>query len=217
MLDFETARQKMVDSQVRPNDVTSHELLAALFEVPREDFVPERMSELAYLDEDIEITPGRYLMEAAPFAKLAQALSAGPQDVVLVIGSGTGYSAAVLSRIASMVFAVEEDAGLAERSVELLANLGYGNIVVREAPLSSGYPAEGPYDAILVEGSVDRVPETVLAQLREDGRLVAVIGEGNSGVAMLYTRSNGEISSRRLFNLAVRALPGFEAEPEFVL
>ena len=130
MLDFDTARRTMVDCQIRTNDVTNPELLDALFEVPRERFVPQARVELAYIDEDIEVAPGRYVMEPAPLAKLLQAANVDPGDVVLDIGCATGYTTAILSRLASMVIAVESDAALAARAAETLNELDYDNTVV---------------------------------------------------------------------------------------
>lgn len=217
MLDFENARETMVDCQIRPSDVTSHALLEAVLSVPRERFVPEAREELAYIDEDIEVGNGRFLMEPAPFAKLVQALQIGSEDVVLDVGCATGYSSAVLSRMASTVIALEEDADLAKKAAVTLDELDYDNIAVVNAKLTAGCPDEAPFDAILFNGAVESLPQTFLDQLKDGGRLVVVEGRGNAAQARLYLRSGDDIGSRVLFNSAVMSLPGFEKKPEFVL
>jgi protein-L-isoaspartate(D-aspartate) O-methyltransferase len=217
MQDFELSRQNMVDCQIRTSDVTAHRVLSAFQTVPRERFVPSNMAELAYIDEDIEVADDRYVMEPAPFAKLVQAAAIGSEDVVLDIGCGTGYSSAVLSRFASLVIALEEDPDLAKTAAKTLADLDYDNVAVVEGPLNKGYAAEGPYDVIFVGGCVDVVPAGLFEQLREGGKLVVVEGAGNTGTARLYLRSGEDISGRRLFNCAVKPLPGFQKKAEFAL
>jgi protein-L-isoaspartate(D-aspartate) O-methyltransferase len=213
--DFSERRVKMVDGQVRTTDVTNTAILEAMLSIPREAFVDEKRRPLAYIDEDIEIAPGRYLMEASPFAKLVQLAEIGPADAVLDVGAGTGYSAAVLSRLAASVVAVESDASLAERARATLSQLGFANVTVVVGPLGGGHAAGAPYDVIVVEGAVDLLPAALFAQLREGGRLVAVEGRGNAGVARLYLKSGGIATGRRAFNAAVKPLPGFERTPAF--
>ncbi len=219
-LDFTALRTKMVDSQLRTTDVTDLPILDAVLAVPREEFVPSRLKPLAYIDEDIEVAPGdnaraRYLMEPSPFARLLQLAEIGPGDVVLDVGCGTGYSSAVLSRLAASVIAIEEDAALAEQAQANLERLGYHGVAVVRAPLAAGYAAEAPYDAIVLEGSVEAVPAALLGQLKEGGRLVAVEGRGNAAVARVHVRAGDVVSARRGFNAAVKPLPGFEVVREF--
>lgn len=217
MLDLKKTRQNMVDCQIRTSDVTNHALIDALLQVPREEFVPDSVPELAYIDEDIALGGGRYMMEPAPFAKLAQAVGVGPDDVVLDIGCATGYSSAVLSRFASVVIALEENKELADTALKTLDALDYDNVAVVHGELTQGYPSEGPYDVIFVNGAVEQLPETLFAQLKDGGKLIVVEGVGNTGVARLYLRRGEDISGRNLFNCAVKALPGFEKKMEFVL
>lgn len=214
--DYAQRRTRMVDSQVRTTDVTNPRLLDVMLSVPREEFVPPSKRSLAYIDEDIEIAPAeggnpaRYLMEPSPFARLAQLAEIGPSDFVLDIGCGTGYSSAVMSRLASSVVALESDARLADIATERLAKLGFDNVAVVRGPLPAGYVEEAPYDVILIGGCVDFVPEPIFAQLKEGGRLVVVEGQGLSGKAKLYTKWNGVVTGRSNFNAAIRPLPGFE-------
>ena len=205
----------MVDGQVRTTDVTSLPLLDALLSVPREEFVPAAKKSLAYIDEDLEIAPGRYLMEPSPFARIVQLAEIQPGDFVLDIGAGTGYSSAVLSKIAGSVVALEQDAALAEKAQSVLSALGYDTVAVVKGPLTAGYPAQAPYDVIVIEGAVERIPQILFDQLKEGGRLVAVEGFGNSGVVHIYVKHGSSVSARRAFNAAVKALPGFNNAPVF--
>ncbi len=216
MMDFEAARIKMVDNQVRTTDVTSHSVLRAFLTVPREAFVPEKMKPLAYIDNDIEVAPGRYLMEASPLAKLLQLAAVTKDDVVLEIGCGTGYATALLSNIASAVVAVESDAGLATKATETLATLGCDNAVVVTGNMEAGYAAEAPYDLIFINGAVEQVSEPVFQQLRDGGRLVTVVGYGNASTARVFRKENGVVSESAFFNTSVKPLPGFRKAKEFV-
>ena len=173
-MDFSEARIKMVDNQVRTSDVTDHAVLRAMLTVPRERFVPEDKRVFAYIGDEISLGGGRYLMEAAPFSRLLQLARIQPTDVVLDVGCGLGYSAAVLAEIAGSVVALEEDAALADAATQNLAGTNTLSSVVVTGPLNEGYAKEGPFDVILFEGAVDAVPPVFFDQLRERGRLVVV-------------------------------------------
>lgn len=219
--DFSERRVKMVDGQVRTTDVTDAAILSAMLSVPREAFVDTSQRELAYIDEDLRYTSTadsdqpRYLMEPSPFAKLLQLAEVASIDVVLDVGCGTGYSAAVLSKLAGSVIALESDAALAAKATETLSSLGYDNVVVVGGALPAGYASEAPYDVIFVGGSAEQVPDALLAQLKEEGRLVVVEGHGNAGVARVFLKSGGAVTSRNAFNAAVKPLPGFNRTREF--
>lgn len=221
-IDYAELRRKMVDNQVRTVDVTRLSVLAALLAVPREVFIAEDFKKFSYIDEDVEVksaengAPARYIMEAAPFAKLLQLADVSKKDIVLDIGCTTGYSAAVLSELGSSVIALESDESLAQSAKDNLDKNGYDNVVVVNGALQDGYQKEAPFDVIMIEGSVDFVPEHLFTQLREGGRLVVVIGHGNAGVAQLFIKEDGVISVRRGFNLAVKPLAGFLKKQEFV-
>ena len=219
--DFESLRVKMVDGQIRTADVTNIPLLSAMLSVPREAFVSTKRRPLAYIDEDIEVAPAaggqpaRYVMEPAPFARLVQLADVQSGDFVLDIGAATGYSSAVLSNLASSVIALESDPVLAASADSTLSSLGHDNVAVVTGPLQEGYASEAPYDVIFLGGSVEQIPESLFQQLKEGGRLVAVEGLGNAGVASLFVKSNGAVTSRRAFNAAIKPLPGFERAREF--
>ncbi|WP_182419155.1 protein-L-isoaspartate O-methyltransferase [Bartonella sp. HY038] len=221
-IDYAELRRKMVDNQVRTVDVTRLSVLAALLAVPREAFVLDDFKKFSYVDEDVEVKaaengqPARFIMEAAPFAKLLQLADVSKKDIILDIGCTTGYSAAVLSELGSSVIALESDEALAQAAKNNLDNNGYDNVVVINGVLQDGYKNEAPFDVIVIEGSVDFVPENLFSQLREGGRLVVVVGHGNAGVAQLFIKEDGVISVRRGFNLAVKPLAGFLNKPKFV-
>lgn len=221
MIDFERLRQSMVDSQIRPNDVTDPRVIAAMLEMPRERFVPRARADLAYLDDDLPVQdakpgrPARYLIEPMVLARLLQALELSGDEQALDIGCATGYSAALLSRLARSVVAVEEGE-LAASARRTLSELGIPGVQVIDGALEKGAPGSGPFDAILLNGSVELVPESLLAQLKEGGRLVAVVRSGALGRATLYARNAGVVSSRPLFDAAVAPLPGFAAPKGFV-
>lgn len=216
MIDYKAARTKMVDNQIRTTDVTSHAVLDAFLGVPREEFVPAALRPLAYIDNDIQIAPGRYLMEPSPLAKLIQLAAVESGDVVLEVGCGSGYASAILSRLAGSVVALESDAELAATAAETLSRLGCDNVAVVTGALEKGYADEAPYDAIFVHGAVEFVPDALCAQLRDGGRLVVVEGHGNASQARLYVKEGGRTSQRSVFNTCVKPLPGFSKAREFV-
>lgn len=215
MTDFTRLRRAMVDGQVRVNDVTDPRIIDAMLDIPRERFVPASRAGLAYLDEDLPLGSGRYLIEPRVLAKLVHALALIESDRVLDVGCATGYGAVLLSRLAGRVVAVEEEPELASTAERLLAELAPGiSLVV--GPLTAGAPGEGPFDAILIEGSIETVPEALMQQLKEGGRLVAVIGSGGMGRATLHFRAGQTLSRRPVFDAAVPPLPGFALPRQFV-
>jgi protein-L-isoaspartate(D-aspartate) O-methyltransferase len=215
MDDFAVARQHMIDSQLRTEDVTDRAILRAMGTVPREQFVPAPERQLAYLDRDVPLGGGRFLMEPAPLGRLIQLAEPSPADKALVVGCATGYAAAVLSHLVGSVVALEVDGTLAEEATETLASVGADNVEVVRGALEAGWAGSSPYDLIVVDGSVDFLPQTLLEQLADDGRLVAVIGVGRTGAATLFTRSGDDVGQRFGFDVDVPHLPGFRKAAEF--
>lgn len=215
-MDFEAARVKMVENQIRTTDVTSHSVLNAFFAVPRENFVPEKSKLLAYVDCDIEVAPGRFLMEASPLAKLLQLGAITKNDKVLDVGCGTGYVSAVLSLLAGKVIALESNEELAAQAKANLAALGYDNVTVVGGDLEKGHAADAPYDVIFLNGSIEQLPQGLLDQLGEDGRLITVIGYGHAARATVFMRERGAFSENVFFNASIKPLPGFAKAKEFV-
>ncbi|MCZ2203978.1 protein-L-isoaspartate O-methyltransferase family protein [Bartonella sp. A05] len=222
VVDFADLRRKMVDNQIRTVDVTNLSVLEAFLTMPREDFVPESSKDLSYLDSDIVVFPAQnslpacYLMGPASLAKLLQLAAAKPSDIVLDIGANSGYCAALFSKLAGFVIALENNKVLSERAAKILERNHCDNVVVVHGSLEQGYAVEGPYDVIFIEGAVDFIPDVIFEQMKEGGRLVVVEGHGNAGVARIYVKEEGVVSGRRAFNLAVKGLPGFLKAPNFI-
>jgi protein-L-isoaspartate(D-aspartate) O-methyltransferase len=215
MVDYARARRTMVDGQVRPADVTDLRIIAALLDVPREAFVPAARREIAYLDLDVAVNEtGRALLKPMVFAKLLQAAGITEADHVLDVGCATGYSSAVLAKLAASVIALEQDAALARSAAEMAAQTG--NVTVVSGPLSDGAPHQAPYDAIVLEGASEVVPDSLLAQLRDGGRLVAVVGIAPMSRATIYRMSGGRATAQPLFDAAAPLLPGFVKPAAFV-
>jgi protein-L-isoaspartate(D-aspartate) O-methyltransferase len=217
-VDYARARETMVDRQIRTADVTDRRILSAVEQIPREIFVPPPLRPLAYSDADLRLTKAepRFLIEAGVFARLVQLAAIGDEDIVLDVGCTTGYSSAVLARLANSVVALESDPELAATATETLLGLDIGNAAVVTGPLEAGYPAEAPYDVILLGGSVELVPPSLTDQLKDGGRLVAVIGTGPAGMATVFQRTGDDISRRPAFNAPIPPLPDFERPRAFV-
>jgi protein-L-isoaspartate(D-aspartate) O-methyltransferase len=222
MTDFAAARRMMVDGQVRTSDVTDRAIIAAMVDVARERFVPTAMAELAYLDSDIAVTPGkageagRHLLKPMVLAKLIQAAEINPGDHVLDVGCATGYASAILARLAGTVVALEQDAALAAQATEVLAAIGVRNVTVFTGPLIEGCGKRAPYDVILLDGVAEVVPAALLGQLKEGGRLVGIVGRAPSAKAMVIRASAQGVSRRAIFDACGPALPGFAKPPAFV-
>lgn len=216
-IDFQAQRVKMVDGQLRTTDVTGHALLQAYLDVPREMFVPQAKRALAYLDADIEIAPGRFLGEASPVAKLIALAGISSGEEVLNVGAGTGYDAAILSKLAMSVTALESDPALAGQAQDNLRACGAGNVSVEVGDMASGCAKRGPYDVIVFSGSIADVPPALFGQLKSGGRLAAVVGSEKLGAARLFVKTSGDVSSRFGFNAALKPLPGFNHAPVFAL
>ncbi|MDO5530040.1 MAG: methyltransferase domain-containing protein [Paracoccus sp. (in: a-proteobacteria)] len=218
MVDYAARRMMMVDTQVRPNDVTKLPVIEAMLHTPRETFLPEAQRELAYLGENVPLGPGRVMLEPRSIGKLLDALNVQPGDLVLDIGCGYGYSSALLARMAAAVVAVEDAPDLADAAEANLAAVGAHGAVVTSGPLLDGAAAQAPYDVIVISGgAVAEIPQALTAQLREGGRIGAIFMEGRLGAARIGHMVGGTVSWRFAFNASAPLLPGFEREKGFAL
>jgi protein-L-isoaspartate(D-aspartate) O-methyltransferase len=221
MIDSTAQRINMVESQVRPSDVTDRRILRAMLEVPREAFVPQARQALAYIDAPVPVgsasagRPARTLLAPRTFAKLVQLAEIGPASVVLDVGCATGYSTAVLGRLAKAVVAVEVDSALAAQARETLRKQGVSNALVIDGALEAGAPSHAPFDAILVNGAVEQVPDALLGQLKDGGRLVGILAQGPAGRGQVWHRRGTVFDSRPVFDAGADLLPGFARQPEF--
>jgi len=220
MSGFSTARQKMVDGQVRPSDVTDSRIIDAMLAVPREAFVPQSQRALAYLDLDLDVSEGgpakRFLIKPLVLSKMLQAADIKDTDNVLVAGCATGYTAALVAKLAGRVTATESDPALAAKAKDVMAELGLGNVTFRAAAAAEGDPANAPYDVIVLDGATEITPDRLYRQLRDGGRLVGVFAMTQPQRAVIVTHSHGDFGNRALFDAAVPVLPGLERPPAFV-
>ncbi|MDX2205198.1 MAG: protein-L-isoaspartate O-methyltransferase [Hyphomicrobiaceae bacterium] len=220
MTDSAAQRLNMVESQVRPSDVTDRRIIRAMLAVPREAFVPDALRSIAYMDVDVPVLPGasapRYLLAPRLFAKLAQEARLEAGMSVLDVGCATGYSSAVLARFVGAVTGLECVPELAAAARKALAAQGAGNVTVVEGPLEAGVSGSGPFDAILLNGAVGREPGALLEQLKEGGRLLCVVADGYFGQAVVFTRVGRTFDRRTAFDAGAHPLPGFAAKAEFV-
>lgn len=215
-MNIPTARHNMVENQIRTNRITDSLIIEAMDDIPREAYVPEIYKGVAYIDTSIALGNDRHVMEPLALARLTQAAEIMPGDIALVVGSGAGYAAALVARMADAVVALESDKALAAQSTETLTEQGIATVAVVTGALKKGYTKQGPYDVILFNGAVAEVPKSILDQLAEGGRLVAIVAKPMVGRGMIYTRAGGVVSGRHMFDANATILPGFEPKAEFV-
>jgi protein-L-isoaspartate(D-aspartate) O-methyltransferase len=220
MTGFSTARQKMVDGQVRPSDVTDIRIIDAMLDVPREAFVPANQRAMAYLDLDLDVSEAasakRFLIKPVVIARMLQAAEITETDNVLVVGCASGYAAAIVAKLAAKVTATESDPALAAKAKDVLAQIGLSNVTVQTAAAADGAPANAPYDVIVLDGATEILPDRLYQQLKDGGRLVGVFATTKPPRAMIVTRSHGDFGNRALFDAVVPVLPGLERLPAFV-
>ncbi|MEM9148516.1 MAG: protein-L-isoaspartate O-methyltransferase [Pseudomonadota bacterium] len=215
MTQTETARTAMVDCQIRPSDVTRYPIIDAFLWAPREQFVPRTKRAVAYAGVEIEVAAGRVLLEPRVLAKMLEAAAISNGDLVLEIAPGTGYSTALIARMAEAVIAIEPDAGLASQAQQSLAHLEVDNAVVSQGLAVEGDAAHAPFDVIFVNGAVETLPETLTDQLRDGGRLVAIFAGDGRSQCRVMTRSGSALSERYVFDAAAPVLDGFSRPADF--
>ena len=217
MTDYKTRRKTMVDTQIRPSVVTKFPIIDAFLSVPREKFVPDGKREAAYIGENFKIGQSRVILEPRTLAKLLDALDIRNDELVLDIGPGLGYSSAVISPMAEVVVAVEDDSSMANEAEEILTEVGADNVVIQIGKLEDGAPEHGPYDVIILQGGVEKIPSSILKQLKNGGRVGAIFVEEGLGTAKIGFKLNDKINWRYSFNAAAPVLPGFFKQRDFVL
>ncbi len=217
MSDFATRREIMVDTQIRPADVTKFPVLEAMLKIPREHFVPRDKREVAYIGENVPFDDGRVVIDPRTLAKFLDFLDVGQNELVLDIGSGLGYSSAILSCLAEVVVALEDDCARIAEIEETVQEMGLDNICVQKGILHEGAPQHGPYDVIIIQGAVENIPLAILSQLKNDGRIAALFMEGRLGEARIGYKFDGQINWRFAFNAGAPVLKGFHKVSNFVL
>jgi protein-L-isoaspartate(D-aspartate) O-methyltransferase len=215
-MDFAAARRTMVDSQIKTGAITDPVVVDAMGAVPRENFLPEARRAVAYVDEDLAIGKGRFVMEPLVLARLLQAAEIQPTDKALVVGANGGYSAAVLARMAASIVALDSDRELIAAASKGLAVSGIDNVQVVAGELAAGHAAGAPYDVIFIGGAVAEVPGSLKLQLADGGRLVAIVRGGPMGRGVVFERVGATFGARDVFDAATPFLPGFEKLPKFV-
>ena len=217
MTDFAARRTTMVDTQVRPSDVTKFPIIDAMLTVRREAFVPDDKRDAAYVGEHLDLGGDRVVLDPRSFAKLLDALDVQPTELVLDVAAGYGYSSAVLGQIAQAVVALEENEAMARDAQAALMDEGADNVMLETAPLTEGAPQHGPFDVIVLGGAVEEVPEALVDQLAEGGRIGALFASGALGVARIGYKIDGAVTWRDAFNASAPVLPGFERATAFAL
>lgn len=217
MPDYAARRTMMVDTQVRPSDVTKFPIIDAMLSTPREAFVPDSKREAAYVGENLDLGDGRTMLEPRTLAKMIDGLAIGSDDVVLDIGCGLGYSSAIIAKIADFVVAVEDDEARANEAQRILSEQGVDNAAVMHGNLTDGAVKSGPYDVIMIQGAIETVPAELIAQLKDGGRIAAVFAEAALGVVRIGYKIDGQMNWRFAFNAGAPRLPEFNKESAFSL
>lgn len=207
----------MVDTQVRPSDVTKFPVIDAMLSIPRDLFVPDALREVAYMDDNITLGKDRTILAPRTLAKLLDALDIQPDELVLDLGCALGYSAAVIARLAEAVVALEEDTAMAEEAEGFLAEVSADNVAVVTGALTGGSARHGPFDVIMVEGAVEDVPVALTDQLKDGGRIGCVAMDGALGQCRLGYKTGDGVNWRFAFNATAPVLPGFSRQPVFAL
>ena len=217
MTNYTALRTTMVDTQIRPSDVTKYTVIEAMLSVPREAYVPSAKREAAYVGEHVELDNGRVVIDPRVLAKVLDELDIQSDELVLDVGAGLGYSSAVMARMAEAVIALEDDESRAEDAQTTLSEQGVDNAIVHVAPLTEGAAEHGPYDVVVMQGGVEQLPAAILDQIKDGGRITALFVEGALGVVRIGYKIDGELNWRFAFNAGAPVLPGFEKGRAFEL
>lgn len=217
MPDTTALRTMMVDTQIRPSDVTKFPIIDAMLSVPRENFVPSAARGTAYSDGPVAMGEGRSILEPRSLAKMLDALDLQSDEMVLIVGAGLGYSAAVTARMTEAVVALEEDTALAQEAEAQLAASETDNVAFVTGPLVDGAAKFGPFDVILIDGGIEELPTAIMEQLKDGGRVAAIFVDGPMGNCRIGLKTGGQLSWRDTFDATADVLPGFRKAPAFQL
>ena len=217
MTDYAARRITMVDTQVRPCDVTKFPVIDAMLRVERELFVPREKREAAYIGENVDLGDSRVVLDPRTLGKMLDYLNIKNDELVLDIGVGLGYSSALISRLSEAVVALEDEPGRMAEAEETLARVGADNVVLHCGALAEGAAQHGPYDVIMLQGAVEHMPDNILEQLKDGGRIACIFNEEALGIVKIGHKLNGKVNWRFAFNAAAPVLTGFERHKAFTL
>lgn len=214
-MDAHLENTAMVLGQIKPLSNISQNILEALYGIDRKDYTPIELRDFSYIEKNIHIGKNRYLLKPAITAKLLSALEVEGTETILIISSTTGYSAALASKIAETVICIEEDSDLLDFSEKIATANSMNNIVFIKNELNKGYPDQGPYTCILIEGAIEEEPKLIIDQLADGGRLVTILNDNENGSAIKYSKINGQITSQFLFSMDAPVLESFKKSKKF--
>ena len=214
-MDAHLENTAMVLGQIKPLSNISQKILEALYGIDRKDYTPIELRDFSYIEKNIHIGKNRYLLKPAITAKLLSALEVEGTETILIISSTTGYSAALASKIAETVICIEEDSDLLNFSEKIAIANSMNNIVFIKNELNKGYPDQGPYTCILIEGAIEEEPKLIIDQLADGGRLVTILNDNENGSAIKYSKINGQITSQFLFSMDAPVLESFKKSKKF--
>ena len=217
MTDYAARRTTMVDTQVRPCDVTKFPVIEAMLRVERELFVPRDKREAAYIGENVDLGGSRVVLDPRTLGKMLDFLNIQNDELVLDIGVGLGYSSALISRMSEAVVAVEDDPDRISEAEETLGQVGADNVVLHNGALADGAAQHGPYDVIILQGAVEHMPDAILGQLKDGGRIACIFNKDALGIVKIGHKLNGKVNWRFAFNAAAPVLAGFERPKAFTL
>lgn len=216
-MNYEAARRHMVESQVRPNDVTDLRIQRAMETTPREIFAPPELRNQVYVEREIEYAPGRRLLRARDFAKLVACADIREGDLVLNAVCGSGYSTVILAQLGEMVVSIESDEALAAKAQDNLNTLDVSNAAVINGDPAKGAAGQGPFDVIFLGGAIEQRPDALIGQLKDGGRLATIVREGGVSRGGVFVKSGAAASFSPQFDAATSAvMPGFERGKAFV-
>lgn len=217
MIDTAEMRQSMVKCQIQPCDVTSAQIAGAFSQIPKEKFAPRQLKRIAYMDDEFPLPHGRFMLRPQILAKMISVANPTAQDRVLHIGCGLGYGTAILSLLSNFVVGLESYTDLSQQAEEILSELDTQGVEIVNGPLNQGWDEYAPYSLILIEGRIDVLPNDLIDQLQEGGRIVAIKQQANGrSECVLIQKNQGVLTEISQFDARCPYLEGFQKAQEFV-